>query len=80
MPTIKGIEGPYRFHFYSFDCNEPRHVHAERENASCKFWLAPLVLASNDGFSARDLGRIRAVIQQHRDLIIEAWNEHCAST
>jgi len=39
MPTIKGIPGPYRFFFYSFDCNEPMHVHVhvERERMSCKF-------------------------------------------
>jgi hypothetical protein len=32
MPSIKNIPGPYRFFFYSFDCNEPKHVHAQREN------------------------------------------------
>lgn len=31
MPTIKGIPGPHRFFFYSFDCNEPPHVHIRRE-------------------------------------------------
>jgi hypothetical protein len=29
MPTIRDISGPYRFFFYSFDCNEPMHVHAQ---------------------------------------------------
>lgn len=52
MPTIKGVPGPYRLYFYSFDCNEPVHVHADRERMECKFWLAPVVLASNDGFHA----------------------------
>ena len=23
MPSVKDIEGPYRFFFYSFDCYEP---------------------------------------------------------
>ena len=41
MPTIKGVPGPYRLLFYSFDCNEPPHVHAWRERATCKFWLDP---------------------------------------
>jgi hypothetical protein len=31
MPTIKNIPGPYRFFFYSFDCNEPEHIHVQRE-------------------------------------------------
>jgi len=37
MPRIKGIPGPYRVFFTSFDCNEPAHVHVERENSTCKF-------------------------------------------
>ena len=39
MPTIKDIPGPYRFYFYSFDCNEPMHVHVGRDDTMCKFWL-----------------------------------------
>ena len=45
MPSIRGILGPYRFFFYSFDCVEPMHVHVERDEATCKFWLQPLSLA-----------------------------------
>ncbi len=37
MPTIKNVSGPYRLFFYSFDCNEPRHVHIQREDRLCKF-------------------------------------------
>lgn len=79
MPRIKGIPGPYRFFFYSFDCNEPQHVHAERESATCKFWLDPLMLADNHGFSARDLNRVRAIILENHTRITEAWHEHCSS-
>lgn len=39
MPTVKGIEGPYRFFFFSFDCNEPPHIHVQRERQLAKFWL-----------------------------------------
>jgi hypothetical protein len=49
MPTIQGIPGPFRLYFYSFDCNEPMHVHAQRDRATCKFWLDPVTLASNQG-------------------------------
>lgn len=76
MPTIKGISGPYRF-FSQLDCNEPMHVHVERERMSCKFWLSPVVLASNTGFSARELGRIRAMVVEYQAKIRGAWNEHC---
>jgi len=55
MPRIKGIPGPYRLFFTSFDCNQPAHVHVERENSTCKFWLEPIELARSHGFSAREL-------------------------
>lgn len=77
MPRITGISGPYRFFFTSFDCNEPPHVHVERENKTCKFWLEPLGLARNYGFSARELSLIRRTIDTHRASILEAWHEHC---
>jgi hypothetical protein len=79
MPTIQGIPGPYRLFFYSFDCNEPPHVHVQRDRATCKFWLKPVTLASNHGFSARDLNRIRALIQERTQQIKEAWDEHCGT-
>lgn len=77
MPSIKGIGGPYRVFFYSFDCGEPMHVHVQRERMSCKFWLRPVALAANDGFAPNELNRIRAMIIQHLQPISEAWNEHC---
>ena len=77
MPRISGIPGPYRFFFTSFDCNEPAHVHVEREDNTCKFWLQPLDLARNQGFSARELNVIRRTIMTHRAAILEAWDEHC---
>ena len=42
MPTVKRIPGPYRFFFYSFDCNEPEHIHAQREDKTCEYWLKRL--------------------------------------
>ena len=77
MPTIKRIPGPYRFFFYSFDCNEPEHIHVQRENRVCKFWLTPLALARNDGFPVGELNHIRAQIALNLARILEAWHEHC---
>lgn len=74
------IPGPYRFFFYSFDCGEPMHVHVERDDATCKFWLKPLSLAANYRFAPRELNRIRGIIQDHRKAMTDAWNEHCGST
>ncbi|HZQ10734.1 MAG TPA: DUF4160 domain-containing protein [Anaerolineae bacterium] len=79
MPTVPHISGPYRLFFYSFDCNEPKHVHARRERMVCKFWLEPISLAYNDGFSPRELNRIRELILQNYLQILEAWDEHCGN-
>ena len=77
MPTIPNIAGPYRFFFYSFDCNEPIHVHVRRDRATCKFWLEPVALAYNNGFNAKELNRIRNIIILYDEHIREVWNEHC---
>ena len=80
MPTIKNITGPYRLFFYSFDCNEPKHVHVQRERMVCKYWLEPLTLAANHGFSAEELNAIRRLVAEKSGLIQEAWDEHCGHT
>jgi hypothetical protein len=79
MPTVKDIPGPYRFFFYSFDCNEPMHVHVQRERMICKFWIQPMALARNQGFPAKELNAIRRIITRNRDRIREAWYEHCGA-
>ncbi|MGH9784520.1 MAG: DUF4160 domain-containing protein [Terriglobia bacterium] len=77
MPRIRGIPGPYRFFFTSFDCGEPPHVHVEREDKTCKFWLEPLGLVRSHGFDAHELNRIRRLLRVHLTAILETWYEHC---
>ena len=77
MPTVPGISGPYRFFFYSFDCNEPLHVHVRRDRATCKFWFEPVALARNNEFAAKELNRIRKLILENLQRLQEAWREHC---
>ncbi len=48
---------PYRFYFYSHEPNEPPHVHVDRDDLSAKFWLQPVGLARNFGFSPKELRR-----------------------
>jgi hypothetical protein len=77
MPTVPGIPGPYRFYFYSFDCNERPHVHVQRDRAGCKLWLDPLELVWNHGFARQELTAIRRIIFEFRSQMLEAWREHC---
>ena len=73
MPTVLRI-GPYRFYFYSHDLiNEPPHVHVDRDDLSAKFWLNPIALASNLGFSARELRKIEKVVREHQTELLERW-------
>ena len=76
-PRVRDIPGPYRFFFYSFDCNEPMHVHVRRDTNTCKFWLEPVELAANHGFSPRELNDIRRRVVTHHPGLVEAWHEHC---
>lgn len=76
MPTVETV-GAYRFFFYSFDCSEPKHVHVQREKFVCKFWLEPVTLSKNFGFSPKELNAIRNIISSRRNEFLEAWNEHC---
>jgi hypothetical protein len=73
MPTVLR-SGPYRFYFYSHEPNEPPHVHVDRENMSAKFWLEPVALARNLGFSARELREIQSLVTEHQPKLLEKWN------
>ena len=73
MPTILRI-GPYRFYFFSHEPNEAPHVHVDRDNLSAKFWLKPVQLARNIGFSPKDLRTIEKMIVAHRQELQERWD------
>lgn len=74
MPTVLR-SGPYRFYFYSHEPNEPPHVHVDRDDASAKFWLDPVQLATNFGFRAHELREIQLTVAGRRVRLLEAWNE-----
>ena len=74
MPTVLRV-GPYRFYFYSHDLSqEPPHVHIEHDELSAKFWLNPVALALNLGFSASELRKIERLVVAHQPELLERWN------
>ena len=73
MPTILRT-GHYRFYSCSHEPNEPAHVHVDRDDQSAKFWLSPVSLAVNLGFSPLELRRIQALVNQKDSLHLEEWN------
>lgn len=75
MPTVLR-SGPYRIYFYSHDLNEPPHVHVDRDEASAKFWLFPVALARNLGFSPSELRKVERLVSENGQTLLEAWHEH----
>jgi Domain of unknown function (DUF4160) len=75
MPTVLR-SGPYRIYFVSHDLPEPAHVHVDRDEASAKFWLQPVALARNLGFSPRELRAVERLVLENRDAFLKAWNEY----
>ena len=73
MPTVLRT-GPYRLYFFSHEPNEPPHVHVDRGGDTAKFWLEPIALARNLGYSAKELGRIERMITEHQKELLEEWH------
>jgi Domain of unknown function (DUF4160) len=78
MPTILREDG-FRLYFYSHEPYEPSHVHIDQGGASAKFWLENISLATNTGFSAKELGEVKRLVQKHRIKCLEAWNGYFGS-
>ena len=74
MPTVLR-SGPYRLYFYSHEPNEPPHIHVDRGEASCKFWLTPVALASNLGFRPKELRTIETIVMANLSSLSKAWRE-----
>ena len=75
MPTVF-LDGPYRFFFYAGDRDEPIHVHVERDDSIAKFWIDPVRLQKSKGFRGTELRRIRKIIEDKQNDIVESWNEY----
>lgn len=75
MPTVLRI-GPYRFYFYSHELvGEPAHIHVDRDDRSAKFWLEPVSLARNLGFTASESRRVERLVADNRIGRVERWYE-----
>src|SRR5450756_2423383 len=69
-------EGAFRGFVFSRE-ERQMHIHIQSPQGEAKFWLEPgIELAENIGFSERELGRIRKLIERHEHEIRETWNRH----
>lgn len=53
-----------------------KHRAYQGMNGTCQFWIKPVALAENIGFSAHELNKLVGVISENQDLIERAWHEH----
>ena len=75
MPTVLRI-GRFRFFFFSNEGQEPPHIHVKAGSDEAKYWLVPVALETNYGFSSRDLTEIEKHVQDHQQELLEAWNDY----
>jgi len=78
MPTIIFVYG-WRLFFYSNENDEPIHVHAEKGDMECKFWILVDAVEIREEYSY-NLGpasrrEVRKIIYQYFDLIVESWEK-----
>lgn len=75
MPTVFTRDG-FRFFFYSND-HRPIHVHVRKGGGEAVFNVeGELALRESAGFKVSELRRAQELASEHRQLIIQSWNEH----
>ena len=79
MPTILLIAG-WRLCFWSNEKNEPMHIHAEKGEMECKFWLDPdnfeITIALEYNLTVQAKREIKKIIYEHFDYIVSEWNKY----
>jgi Domain of unknown function (DUF4160) len=78
MPVVFRYKG-VRIFFFSNEGlpREPIHVHLQQARNLAKIWLYPeTAVAENHGFSSSELKELLLVVDENRELIERAWNEH----
>jgi hypothetical protein len=79
MPTVLFVFG-WRFFFYSNEGTEPIHIHAEKGDMECKYWILVNEVEIKEAFSHNltptAQREVKKIIYQHFDIIVLAWNEH----
>lgn len=83
MPTVLFILG-WRLYFYANEYNEPIHIHAEKGDMECKYWILEEEMDIKEEFmynmSPRDRREVRKIIFQNFDTIIDSWNNFFKKT
>ena len=75
MPTVFTQDG-FRFFFYSND-HDPTHVHVRKGNGEAVFIVGDIIeLRESAGMKTKELSKAEGLAEEHKQLIIEKWNEY----
>ncbi|MCF6206481.1 MAG: DUF4160 domain-containing protein [Sulfurovum sp.] len=74
MPTVLRIDG-YRFFFFS-DEHLPKHIHVEKAEMYLRIDLESMRVTDSYRISSKEIKKVLALTQTHRELFIGAWNEY----
>lgn len=76
MPTILLIDG-WRFFFYSNENNEPIHIHCQKAEKECKYWLDTdnfdILESYSYNMSNKDKRTVKKIIFEYFELIEKEW-------
>ena len=75
MPVIHRF-GPYVFFFYSHENREsfePPHIHVRSGGGEAVFWLEPIRLRKNWGYTRAEVARVHRIVAANSDLRLSHW-------
>jgi hypothetical protein len=79
MPTILYVRG-WRFFFYSNERNEPVHVHAQKGDCECKYWIDSQLYNIEEAYAHNSTPRlrreVRKIIFEHLEYIVDEWERY----
>jgi len=69
-------EKGYKFYVHSNEENR-MHVHVEKGDNECKFWLYPVIeLSENFGFKVFEINEIKKIIEKNETEFKKSWITH----
>jgi Domain of unknown function (DUF4160) len=78
MPTIIYLFG-WRLFFFANEGNEPIHIHGEKGEKLCKYWLdvenTDIKEAYIKNMNSKDIREVKKIIFEYFDLIVSEWTE-----
>jgi hypothetical protein len=83
VPTILFVMG-WRLFFYANEKNEPIHIHCQKAELECKYWLGTDDFTLEEAYAYnmnnRDRREIKRIIYQYFDFIEKEWQKQQEGT